>query len=183
MKRVVPAAVAAIVAMALSAAAPASAATFDGVCQVRATAFFELPLTPFPTDQKWRLESNSGTCTGVYNGGPVVEVPISVKAQGRILGSCGILTAGFGLNGTATFPASTPSPSGEDNTLDFRLDVVSAGFQNTVHLSGKDGGEAAGRASIVGVEDPAAELQKCVAGNGSRVFGLQAQIAAVRIRG
>lgn len=182
MKRLV---LAAAVAVAASAAtvAPASAATFDGVCQVRATAYFELPLTPIPTYQKWRLQSDTATCTGVYNGGPVVEVPIDVKAQGRIYGSCGILTAAIGLNGTATFPASTPSPTGEDNTLDFRLYVASAGFQNTLALEGKSGGAATGRASIVGVEDPAAELQRCLAGNGSQVFGLSAQVAAVRLSG
>jgi hypothetical protein len=180
MKRAVVAAAAAVAAFAAF-AAPASAATFDGVCQVRATAYFEYPLTPIPTDQKWRLQSQTpSTCTGVYNGQTIVEQPIAVKAQGRIAGSCGILTYGFGFNGTVTFP---PSPTSEDNTLDFRLDVVSAGFQNTIRLTGKDGGQATGRASIVGVEDPAAELQRCLAGNGSQVFGLSAQALAVRLSG
>lgn len=180
MKRAVVAAAAALGALAAS-AAPASAATFDGVCQIRGTAVFEKPLTPIPTDQKWYFDSVvPTTCTGVYNGSPIVEQPITVKAHGRILGSCGILTAAIGLNGTATFP---PSPTSEDNVLDIRIDVVSAGFQNTLRLTGKDSGTAAGRASIVGVQDPAAELQKCLAGNGSRVFGLSSQVVAARLSG
>lgn len=169
---------AALAAAALAAsAAPAGAATLEGVCTLRGTAEFEQPLSPFPTEMRWRFRSNPGqsTCSGLVNGQVLLDTPTDVFVHGRGVASCGVFTMTLGANGWAAFSA-VPSTATEDNVLDFRLDLVSVGFQNTLRLTGKEFGAAAGRASIVGVEDPVAELEACQAGNGSRIFGLTATV-------
>lgn len=148
-------------------ASAAGAATVEGVCTLGGTATFEKPLSPIPTEMSWTYvaDSSEGRCTGLVNNHLVIDTPTGVTVEGHGLASCGVLTATPGARGYATFPEALG-----DQRLDFTMDLVSVGFQNTLRLTGEQGGTAVGRASIVGVQDPIAVLQRCAAGNGDRVF-------------
>jgi hypothetical protein len=153
-------------------AAPASASTLTGTCDVPGTATFSVPLKLTPQPLYLTFNSDPGAkCTGLVNGQLVQDTPVTVSVRGHVSFSCGVV--GYALDATTrlTFDALHADP------IDARLNLASVAAQNVLYITGNDGGQATGRASIFGQNDQVALLQGCI--DGDKVTSLKVTVSVV----
>ena len=166
------AAAAVIGATAAASAAPASASTLTGTCDIPGTATFSVPLkvTPQPLDLTFRSDPGA-KCSGFVNGQLVQDTPVTVTVNGHVSFSCGVV--GYALNAAThlTFDALAADP------IDAHLNLASVAAQNVLYITGEEGGRATGRASIFGQNDQVALLQGCV--DGDKVTSLKVTVSVV----
>jgi hypothetical protein len=144
----------------IATAAPASASTLAGTCEIPGTATFSVPLKLTPQPLDFTFVSDPGAkCTGFVNGNFVQDTPVTVNVEGHVNFSCGVVGTALDARTRLTFDALHVDP------LDARLNLASVAAQNVLYITGKDGGSATGRASFFGQNDQVAVLNGCIEGN------------------
>lgn len=100
------AACAVAVAAAPASATPTATDSWDGRCSVSGTLTFDDAFGGEPTFTSWR-EEGSGICSGVLNGVPVANTPITVMGSGSGTVSCLVGGTDMRMTNTATFTRGT----------------------------------------------------------------------------
>ncbi|HEX8067255.1 MAG TPA: hypothetical protein VF520_12120 [Thermoleophilaceae bacterium] len=162
-------------AMAIMAAAPsgASAATWNGDCDMSGTLFLNPNYTVVPSWHDYELKAG-GTCTGTLDGAPY-HGPGHVYVDGR-MGKPMSCFLGFsnGVPGVLTF-GSDPSALDAEQ-LDLIVDEGHVGPQLHFHFTGAYGGQAMGRLAFdVGQE----EVEDCL-GEGIDQVPIQLQTQTIQ---
>ena len=144
----------------IASAAPASASTLTGTCNIPGTASFSVPLklTPQPLDFTF-LSDPGATCTGFVNGEFVQDTPVYVEVRGHVNFSCGVVGTALNASTRLSFTGINADP------IDAKLNLASVAAQNVLYVTGSEGGRAVGRASFFGQNDQVAVLQGCVDGD------------------
>jgi hypothetical protein len=156
----------------IASAAPASASTLSGTCEVPGTATFSVPLKLTPQPLEFEFHSDPGAkCTGFVNGTFRQDTPVTVAVGGHVNFSCGVVGTALDARTRLTFDALNTDP------LDARLNLASVAAQNVLYITGKDGGSATGRASFFGQNDQVAVLQGCI--DGDKITSLKVTVTVV----
>lgn len=173
MKRALLSAAIAVAAIGASATPAHATLTVSGVCQLPGYTEYDRPLTPLPQEVKWVFRTYPGAeCTGPWEG-EIITTPVEAVARGKGPLSCGLVTYTLNGRGKLTFPELPV----EDQELRVKFDLVALSAQNVVYLRGVEGGQAFGRASFFGQNDPFATTEGCLSGNGPQRLNFTLQVA------
>lgn len=153
-------------------AAPASASTLAGTCDIPGTATFSVPLKLVPQPLDFKFTSDPGAkCSGFVNGDLVKDTPVTVTVDGHVSFSCGVV--GYALDADTELWFDDLHA----DSIKANLNLASVAAQNVLYITGKQGGQATGRASIFGQNDQVAVLQGCI--DGDKVTSLKVTVTVV----
>lgn len=135
----------------------ASAATWEGRCEIAGTTTFATPIGGLPAEHSYS-DSGTGLCTGTLDGVQKADTPIVLAAEGA--GTLGCLAGNSIMQGTITFTQGTETP--DDDVAHGYIGEASGGIGQFVSRTrGTNGGSGI---SIVSARSDQATFDACYAG-------------------